>query len=130
MKYLYLLFDEENPLHKDDSNFVFTTEGHILTLDSNHTKPISPVRRKLRRVENLQCPAYVPLQVGIFDPEDDRPGITTSVPSRPDIDYARILVGAAVMEGEENWWSVDGFCDIPAPSLYVRLLFLSLCMAC
>ncbi|KAJ2430205.1 hypothetical protein GGF47_000091 [Coemansia sp. RSA 2524] len=36
-KYLYLLFDEENPLHKLDNNFVFTTEGHVLL-------PLSPVR--------------------------------------------------------------------------------------
>ncbi|KAJ1875147.1 hypothetical protein LPJ55_000958 [Coemansia sp. RSA 990] len=38
-KYLYLLFDENNPLHKLDSNFVFTTEGHLLL-------PLSPVRAK------------------------------------------------------------------------------------
>ncbi|KAJ2454991.1 hypothetical protein EV183_001095 [Coemansia sp. RSA 2336] len=38
-KYLYLLFDENNPLHKLDNNFVFTTEGHLLL-------PLSPVRDK------------------------------------------------------------------------------------
>ncbi|PVZ97478.1 hypothetical protein BB558_006548 [Smittium angustum] len=27
-KYLYLLFDEENPIHKGDRNYVFTTEAH------------------------------------------------------------------------------------------------------
>ncbi|KAI7815960.1 glycoside hydrolase, partial [Gamsiella multidivaricata] len=34
IKYLYLLFDEENLLHQElkDSNFVFTTEGHVLRL--------------------------------------------------------------------------------------------------
>jgi len=42
IKYLYLLFDETNPLHKDDSNYIFTTEGHILTLGSEHLKPLSP----------------------------------------------------------------------------------------
>ncbi|KAJ2725009.1 hypothetical protein GGI07_001578 [Coemansia sp. Benny D115] len=35
-KYLYLLFDEENPLHKKHSNYVFTTEAHVLL-------PLSPV---------------------------------------------------------------------------------------
>ncbi|KAJ1950338.1 hypothetical protein FBU59_000727, partial [Linderina macrospora] len=30
LKYLYLLFDDENPLHSADSNYVFTTEGHVL----------------------------------------------------------------------------------------------------
>ncbi|KAJ2781800.1 hypothetical protein H4R18_002661 [Coemansia javaensis] len=29
-KYLYLLFDDENPLHRVHSNHVFTTEGHLL----------------------------------------------------------------------------------------------------
>ncbi|PIA18703.1 glycoside hydrolase [Coemansia reversa NRRL 1564] len=28
LKYLYLLFDDNNPLHKLDNNHVFTTEGH------------------------------------------------------------------------------------------------------
>uniref|UniRef100_A0A4W3IGS3 alpha-1,2-Mannosidase n=1 Tax=Callorhinchus milii TaxID=7868 RepID=A0A4W3IGS3_CALMI len=29
-KYLYLLFDEDNPLHRSGSKYIFTTEGHIL----------------------------------------------------------------------------------------------------
>ncbi|KAJ2863058.1 hypothetical protein GGH94_003847 [Coemansia aciculifera] len=37
MKYLYLLFDDENPLHSLDNNYVFTTEAHVLL-------PLSPVR--------------------------------------------------------------------------------------
>ncbi|KAJ1953288.1 hypothetical protein EC988_003078 [Linderina pennispora] len=35
LKYLYLLFDDENPLHSLDNNYVFTTEGHVLL-------PLSP----------------------------------------------------------------------------------------
>jgi len=34
VKYLYLLFDEENPVNKKYGQYIFTTEGHIL--------PISP----------------------------------------------------------------------------------------
>ncbi|KAJ2800765.1 hypothetical protein H4S07_005100, partial [Coemansia furcata] len=37
MKYLYLLFDDNNPLHTLDDNHVFTTEAHVLL-------PLSPVR--------------------------------------------------------------------------------------
>ncbi|KAJ2680458.1 hypothetical protein GGI25_000750 [Coemansia spiralis] len=37
LKYLYLLFDEDNPLHKTHNNYVFTTEGHVLL-------PLSPIR--------------------------------------------------------------------------------------
>ncbi|KAM6169717.1 ER degradation-enhancing alpha-mannosidase-like protein 1 [Rhynchocyon petersi] len=33
-KYLYLLFDEENPVHRSGTRYVFTTEGHILSVDS------------------------------------------------------------------------------------------------
>ncbi|XP_072276557.1 ER degradation-enhancing alpha-mannosidase-like protein 1 [Pyxicephalus adspersus] len=33
-KYLFLLFDEENPVHTAGNKYLFTTEGHILPLDS------------------------------------------------------------------------------------------------
>ncbi|KAM9592605.1 ER degradation-enhancing alpha-mannosidase-like protein 1 isoform 2-T2 [Trichechus inunguis] len=32
-KYLYLLFDEENPVHKSGTRYMFTTEGHIVSVD-------------------------------------------------------------------------------------------------
>ncbi|XP_024126734.1 ER degradation-enhancing alpha-mannosidase-like protein 1 isoform X2 [Oryzias melastigma] len=32
-KYLYLLFDEDNPLHKSGHKYLFTTEGHIVPID-------------------------------------------------------------------------------------------------
>uniref|UniRef100_A0A8C3AUG1 alpha-1,2-Mannosidase n=1 Tax=Cyclopterus lumpus TaxID=8103 RepID=A0A8C3AUG1_CYCLU len=32
-KYLYLLFDEDNPLHKSDNKYIFTTEGHVVPVD-------------------------------------------------------------------------------------------------
>ncbi|XP_029457318.1 ER degradation-enhancing alpha-mannosidase-like protein 1 isoform X2 [Rhinatrema bivittatum] len=32
-KYLFLLFDEENPVHKSGNRYLFTTEGHIVPLD-------------------------------------------------------------------------------------------------
>ncbi|RUS87428.1 hypothetical protein EGW08_004803 [Elysia chlorotica] len=39
-KYLYLLFDEANPVNKEQSRYIFTTEGHILPLDRNfHRRP-------------------------------------------------------------------------------------------
>ncbi|KAM7062988.1 ER degradation-enhancing alpha-mannosidase-like protein 1 isoform 2-T2 [Molossus nigricans] len=34
-KYLYLLFDEENPVHKSGTRFMFTTEGHIVSVDEH-----------------------------------------------------------------------------------------------
>ncbi|KAG9332666.1 hypothetical protein JZ751_014764 [Albula glossodonta] len=32
-KYLYLLFDEDNPLHKSENKYIFTTEGHVVPID-------------------------------------------------------------------------------------------------
>uniref|UniRef100_A0A8C6T1I3 alpha-1,2-Mannosidase n=1 Tax=Neogobius melanostomus TaxID=47308 RepID=A0A8C6T1I3_9GOBI len=32
-KYLYLLFDEDNPLHRSDNKYIFTTEGHVVPID-------------------------------------------------------------------------------------------------
>lgn len=37
-KYLYLLFDRENPVNRDASNYIFSTEGHIFKLDSLYRK--------------------------------------------------------------------------------------------
>lgn len=33
-KYLYLLFDDNNHLNQDASNYIFSTEGHVFRLDS------------------------------------------------------------------------------------------------
>uniref|UniRef100_A0A3Q4N188 alpha-1,2-Mannosidase n=1 Tax=Neolamprologus brichardi TaxID=32507 RepID=A0A3Q4N188_NEOBR len=30
---LYQLFDEDNPLHKSDNKYIFTTEGHVVPID-------------------------------------------------------------------------------------------------
>ncbi|XP_054639598.1 ER degradation-enhancing alpha-mannosidase-like protein 1 [Dunckerocampus dactyliophorus] len=32
-KYLFLLFDENNPLHKSGNKYIFTTEGHLIPVD-------------------------------------------------------------------------------------------------
>jgi len=37
-KYLYLLFDHENHVNQDASNYIFSTEGHIFRLDSQFRK--------------------------------------------------------------------------------------------
>ena len=41
------------------------------------------------------------------------------VPSRPDVEYARILVGTVADDSDERWWSVDGVCEVPITELYV-----------
>ncbi|XP_066910395.1 ER degradation-enhancing alpha-mannosidase-like protein 1 [Clytia hemisphaerica] len=36
IKYLYLLFDVDNPINKDASQWIFSTEGHIFKLDQKY----------------------------------------------------------------------------------------------
>ncbi|KAI0751326.1 alpha-mannosidase [Daedaleopsis nitida] len=124
LKYLYLLFDEDHPLHTDDSQWVFTTEGHILTLDPSHMKPMSAARKKLRRVESLQCPAYLsPLLA--YDNWESETGMSGGILDRADFDYARMLIGRTASEHEENTWTPDGWCIIPKHEPYTYNFVLS-----
>ncbi|CDO74074.1 Glycoside Hydrolase Family 47 protein [Trametes cinnabarina] len=124
LKYLYLLFDESNPLHTDDSHWVFTTEGHILSLDPSLLRPISPARRKLRRVENVQCPAYHP-PVLSYDDSEGESGLMGGVMWRADYDYARDLIGRISTENETRWWDPEGWCMLPKHEPYTYDFVLS-----
>lgn len=117
LKYLYLLFDEENPLHSDDSNYVFTTEGHILTLNLNQMKPPSPARKKLRTIDAHQCPAYTPF-ITVYDNYKKTSGLVQGIRARPEVDYARHLVGNIASEVDKAYWSPYGWCEKPKPELY------------
>jgi mannosidase alpha-like ER degradation enhancer 1 len=114
-----LLFDEENPLHNDDSNYIFTTEGHILSLEQKYLKLPSATVRRLRRAENPQCPAYEP---PYFIGADDMPGLFVGIRSRADFDYARFLISTALSDGDETWWHPNGWCTVPVVDLYVSYL--------
>ncbi|KAF5388298.1 hypothetical protein D9615_000341 [Tricholomella constricta] len=117
LKYLYLLFDEENPLHSDDSNYVFTTEGHILSLDKQHLRPMSATRRKLRHIDNHQCPAYKPF-LHVPDKRGEGTGLVQGIQYRPDVEYARLLVGLTPTQSDINAWSPYGWCEKPHVDLY------------
>lgn len=116
---MFLLFDEENPLHSDDSNYVLTTEGHILFLEKELLKPISPARRLMRREENHQCPAYEPVLAG-YDWVTDT-GLTQGIRSRTDVDYARYLTGMAPEKADAYVASPDGWCETPHVDLFVSV---------
>ncbi|KAI0321883.1 alpha-mannosidase [Amylostereum chailletii] len=121
LKYLYLLFDEENPLHSDDSNWVLTTEGHILRLDSSLIKPPSSVVRQLRRAESPQCPAYDPPDFG----NDYMRGLTVGIRSRSDFDYASQLVGNPLALSEGAFWHESGVCELPKVDLFMYEFLMS-----
>ncbi|KAJ3573862.1 hypothetical protein NP233_g2134 [Leucocoprinus birnbaumii] len=112
LKYLYLLFDEENFLHRDDSNYVFTTEGHILSLDREHLKPMPPSRRKMRPVDSHQCPAYKPF-IEVPNNHSTDNGLVRGIRSRSDYDYARKLLGVPASSAEIDAWSANGWCEKP-----------------
>lgn len=40
MKYLYLLFDFENPVNQEASKWIFSTEGHIFKLDESYRQMV------------------------------------------------------------------------------------------
>lgn len=120
-QYLFLLFDEENPLHSDDSNYVLTTEGHILFLSREFLKPMSPARRRMRREENHQCPAYE--RVLSYDWSSGR-GLTQGIRSRTDVDYARFLTGMLPEKADIYLASPDGWCERPHVDLFVSSFLL------
>ncbi|KAI0269283.1 alpha-mannosidase [Gloeopeniophorella convolvens] len=123
LKYLYLLFDEANPLHSDDSNYVFTTEGHILYLDRQKLKVPSARIRQLRRAESPQCPAYEP---PYFTGAADAPGLYVGIRSRSDFDYARFLISTATSDGDDKWWHPSGWCEVPEVEHYTQEFILSI----
>ncbi|KAI8074586.1 glycoside hydrolase [Gongronella butleri] len=79
LKYLYLLFDDEHPVNSLDSNFVFSTEGHFLTLAPRYLASVNATAAGSRvskeqatdmatsqefkgKPRNRQCPRYSPLR--------------------------------------------------------------------
>lgn len=46
-------------------------------------------------------------------------GIVGGIRSREDVDYARLLVGSAPTEQDEQSFKPDGWCHIPKANLYV-----------
>ncbi|KAL5034787.1 hypothetical protein RTP6_002580 [Batrachochytrium dendrobatidis] len=60
LKYLYLLFDEENFVNEPNSNFIFTTEGHFFPLSNDF-----PVKKAIKQVETHSriCPTIQKLNI-------------------------------------------------------------------
>lgn len=117
-QYLYLLFDEDNLLHSDDSNYVFTTEGHILTLGREYLRPPSAAKQKSRKIESHNCPAYQPF-IRFYDNVERQTGLVQGIRSRSDVEYARELVNLVPSQSDMNVWSPDGWCERPKPEVYV-----------
>ncbi|KEP55137.1 ER degradation-enhancing alpha-mannosidase-like protein [Rhizoctonia solani 123E] len=121
LKYLFLIFDEDNKINSDDQNMVFTTEGHLMTLSPQHLKKPSQASRYFRQKEQNFCPVYQPTR----NPPDARSGeafgLVQSIRSRPDSDYGRFLTGlelSVVGASDSPWWDLSGRCAVPQPEEY------------
>jgi ER degradation enhancer, mannosidase alpha-like 1 len=87
-------------------------------LPRDRIKPVSSARRKLRGVENLQCPVYQP-PIHEYDGPDTNTGLTAGILDRSDFDYSRTLVHVASVDVEEQKWSPSGWCEVPKVDLFV-----------
>ncbi|KAF8639449.1 hypothetical protein AX16_010304 [Volvariella volvacea WC 439] len=124
LKYLYLLFDEDNALHNDDSNYVFTTEGHILTLGKEYLRPQRRKEYHQHPIDSHQCPTYQPF-VLVYDSPLSGTGLRQGIKHRPDVEYARELVGNQPSRSDMGAWSPYGWCEQPKVDIYAFDVVLS-----
>lgn len=114
LKYLYLLFDAENPINKEDSGTVFTTEGHRLripfSMRPKHSLKSSQYKQQEFANTNYQCPAYNPFTAN---------GLRVGIRRRPDYDYVSTLVDMPLIK-DEGYWSHDAECLLPSRKPHVR----------
>ncbi|KNE89442.1 hypothetical protein PSTG_17102 [Puccinia striiformis f. sp. tritici PST-78] len=153
LKYLYLTFDEENPINHVDEPFIFTTEGHILyipdaqdmpqnqgyrtgweereSLESDRVVWSDPQQNRTRPTSKPQtCSVYSP---SLRSSKHSNP-LKLSITDRTDFDYARMITGSmdSVINSnhsfhhlDDNLWSNFGFCEVPAVDDHVIELIFS-----
>ncbi|KAJ1985384.1 hypothetical protein H4R34_000038 [Dimargaris verticillata] len=92
IKYLYLLFDEENPLNSLDTNFVFTTEAHIMHLPRTKVSRNQTFGFQARSYAQYTCPNPRAERMDYTDP-DSPLSLPITVPFRPDFDAVRQRMG-------------------------------------
>ncbi|KAF9428260.1 ER degradation-enhancing alpha-mannosidase-like protein 1, partial [Podila epigama] len=127
-KYLYLLFDEENVLHNElkDSNFVFTTEGHVLSLSTEHLhrphkkditveRDSSQSQQFVMKDQHAQHKKSATTQQSwpICRPYEPPATFINSILYRTDADFARQMVGTRGDARDEMELDPYGFCEQP-----------------
>ncbi|KAI9244605.1 glycoside hydrolase [Helicostylum pulchrum] len=126
LKYLYLLFDTDNSVNKMDSNFIFTTEGHILPLPGKYLKNTKPIKKTQSPIVSTKASASGTCQR--YNPTGSEsitiPGLLdmSSIPFLPQTDYASSIVGLTTTELPPL--SSHGYCESPiTASKYFSLSF-------
>ncbi|EGG04189.1 family 47 glycoside hydrolase [Melampsora larici-populina 98AG31] len=127
LKYLYLTFDEDNPINHKDDPFVFTTEGHILfipnatDLPKNQRSQMAIPRSTKSKSNEKICSVFKPsIQSSKYSS-----GLKLTIRGRTDFELAKMLTGR--IEGNSN--SSIGWFDYgitQAPVLDVRKTLQSL----
>ncbi|KAI8327718.1 glycosyl hydrolase family 47-domain-containing protein [Choanephora cucurbitarum] len=117
LKYLYLLFDSDHVINKMDSNYVFTTEGHILPLPAQYLKKREKkdgMPAQAKAVVSFQhsaagtCERYNPMRQHYLS----TPGHLdmSSLLHQPISDYAADIVG---ITNPVQPLTSTGYCDVP-----------------
>ena len=114
VKYLYLLFDEKNPINTGLKGTVFTTEGHILKLPRASRAQVAQNELAGRQYEFAGSSATCDVP-----PTATLGGLRVGIKSREDYDYARTLVDMPLME--KDYWDLWGSCRVPQPGFHVSL---------
>ncbi|KAL0081290.1 glycoside hydrolase [Phycomyces blakesleeanus] len=141
LKYLYLLFDISHPLNTMDSNFVFTTEGHVLPLAKQYlVREESPSIRHLFS-ERVCKPHRVIFGNPVYGTQNSSSTYSSSpsssssspvadqsqhhylsqpqlldlssIPCRPETDLAAEMVGTIVGPSDDDALSPLGVCSAP-----------------
>ncbi|KAG8762914.1 alpha mannosidase-like protein [Ceratobasidium sp. 423] len=124
LKYLFLMFDEDNKINSDDQNVVFTTEGHLITISQQYLKKPSEASRYYRQKEQNFCPVYQPTRNPPDTYAGEAFGLVQSIRSRPDSDYGRFITGldlSVVGASDSPWWDLSGRCAVPQPEEYLTI---------
>ncbi|KAG0190433.1 alpha mannosidase-like protein [Apophysomyces sp. BC1034] len=131
LKYLYLLFDTDHYINHLDSNFVFTTEGHILPLSKQY---LDKGARVSTTIADRVCEPHT--LYNIFSRGNRSSYITnprryithpqkldmSSIPYRHDADFAATLVGLTENISPDIYQ--NGYCTSPeSGSLSFELTF-------
>ncbi|KAI8330397.1 glycoside hydrolase [Choanephora cucurbitarum] len=112
LKYLYLLFDKDHVINKMDSNYVFTTEGHILPLPVYHQNQSYSSHHGVISFQQSAagtCERYNPMKYQYLS----TPGHLdmSSLLYQPQSDYAADIVG---ITSPAHPLSKSGYCQAPS----------------
>ena len=89
-------------------------------LDRKHMKPLSAARRKMRKVNAHQCPAYVGPK-RLPQPGRSAIGPVQGIRTLEYLDYARELVDLPPDETDQSIWNPGGWCERPRLDIFVSV---------